>query len=84
MAKNYGKDSELLIANLIPDIENYGILIKSKNYFPTGSGLASSSSGLAALALCLGEILKGSDFDVKYISRIGSGSSCRSLFGGVV
>ena len=42
---------------MIPDLDKYGIMIESFNSFPTGSGLASSSSGLSALALCINEIV---------------------------
>lgn len=81
----YGvEDQEKVVGDLIPDFSDYRVLIKSKNFFPSGSGLASSSSGLAALALCLGDILKSEAFDVRYISRIGSGSACRTLFGCLV
>ena len=61
--------------------------IKSKNSFPTASGLASSASGYAAIAVCLADLLS---FTEEYpghlteIARIGSGSACRSLHGGLV
>lgn len=61
--------------------------IKSKNSFPTASGLASSASGYAAIAVCLADLLS---FIEEYpghlteIARIGSGSACRSLHGGLV
>lgn len=59
--------------------------IVSLNNFPTAAGLASSAAGYAALmyALCL---LFGVD-DTESISkfaRLGSGSACRSVFGGFV
>ncbi|CAD8143568.1 unnamed protein product [Paramecium pentaurelia] len=79
--KNSPSDKSL--GQLIPDIEKYGIKVESNNSFPTGSGLASSSSGLSALALCLQDILK-TDIDVRYLSRIGSGSACRCLYGNFV
>ena len=66
---------------------NYFFKIKSKNSFPTGSGLASSASGYAAIAVCLSDLLS---FFEEYpghlteIARIGSGSACRSLHGGLV
>ncbi|CAK72282.1 unnamed protein product (macronuclear) [Paramecium tetraurelia] len=79
--KNSPSDKPL--GQVIPDIEKYGIRVESNNSFPTGSGLASSSSGLSALALCLQDILK-TDIDVRYLSRIGSGSACRCLYGNLV
>ncbi|CAD8051160.1 unnamed protein product [Paramecium sonneborni] len=75
--------SDKLLGQLIPDIDKYGIRVESNNSFPTGSGLASSSSGLSALALCLQDILK-TNIDVRYLSRIGSGSACRCLYGNFV
>lgn len=66
---------------------NYFFKIKSKNSFPTASGLASSASGYAAIAVCLADLLS---FFEEYpghlteIARIGSGSACRSLHGGLV
>lgn len=66
----------------MPDLGKCGFEIESTNSFPTGSGLASSSSGLSALALCLADIFKS--LDARYMSRIGSGSACRCLYGGLV
>ena len=56
------------------------------NNFPTSAGLASSSSGFAALALALGT-LSGKDLspaDLSRLARIGSGSAARAVFGGFV
>jgi diphosphomevalonate decarboxylase len=57
----------------------------SKNYFPTASGLASSSSGYAALAKALSEFSskKISDANLSRLARIGSGSAARSITGGL-
>jgi diphosphomevalonate decarboxylase len=60
-------------------------LIESRNNFPTGSGLASSASGYAALARALGAIAE-SPIDIAELSRlarIGSGSAARSVVGGL-
>lgn len=60
-------------------------LIESRNNFPTGSGLASSASGYAALARALGAIAESS-IDITELSRlarIGSGSAARSVIGGL-
>lgn len=71
------------------------IQIDSTNGFPTASGLASSASGFAALSEALGEALK-TQIDANSLfldqlrirtleaSRMGSGSACRSMFGGCV
>jgi len=58
----------------------------SDNNFPTAAGLASSASGFAALTIAASSAL-GLDLDgrqLSIISRQGSGSSCRSIFGGYV
>ncbi len=61
-------------------------LIVSNNSFPTASGLASSASGLAALTFAASKALglKIDSNKLSEITRIGSGSACRSLFGGFV
>lgn len=60
--------------------------VVSKNEFPTASGLASSASGYAALALAAtaaaGATLSPRALSV--LARQGSGSAARSLFGGFV
>jgi diphosphomevalonate decarboxylase len=60
--------------------------VESRNDFPTASGLASSASGFAALALA-GVRASGCDWDatrVADVARRGSASAARSLFGGFV
>jgi diphosphomevalonate decarboxylase len=60
--------------------------VTSRNDFPTASGLASSASGFAALALA-SVTAAGLDWDVERISdlaRRSSASAARSLFGGFV
>jgi len=59
--------------------------IKTRNLMPTGAGLASSASGLASLAFGLARCLEISEkTDLTPIARLGSGSACRSLSGGLV
>ncbi|NHJ48794.1 MAG: diphosphomevalonate decarboxylase [Asgard group archaeon] len=60
--------------------------VVSENNFPTSAGLASSASGFAALtmAACSALDLKKSTKELSIISRRGSGSSCRSFYGGYV
>jgi len=59
--------------------------VTSKNNFPTAAGLASSSSGFAALAMAGGEIFGRRDpAAVSVLARRGSGSACRSIHGGFV
>lgn len=57
--------------------------VVSNNNFPTAAGMASSASGYCALACALVRAFK-STADVSVLSRIGSGSACRSAYGGFV
>jgi diphosphomevalonate decarboxylase len=60
--------------------------VMSENSFPTAAGLASSASGFAALTVA-GCAAAGLDLDqrqLSILSRRGSGSSCRSIYGGYV
>jgi diphosphomevalonate decarboxylase len=55
--------------------------VESYNNFPTGTGIASSASGFAALSLAASKAA-GLDLDEKALSRLartGSGSACRSI-----
>jgi diphosphomevalonate decarboxylase len=60
--------------------------VESSNNFPTASGLASSASGFAALAVAAtraaGVELGARELSV--LARRGSGSAARSIFGGLV
>lgn len=60
--------------------------IESQNNFATGSGLASSASGFAALALAGTQAagLTLSRTALSMLARQGSGSAARSIFGGLV
>lgn len=60
--------------------------VESVNDFPTASGLASSASGHAALALaaCAAAKLDWNDERVSDLARRGSASAARSIFGGFV
>jgi diphosphomevalonate decarboxylase len=60
------------------------VRITSVNNFPTAAGLASSASGFAALATAANRYfnLNMSKKDLSVITRFGSGSATRSLFGG--
>lgn len=60
--------------------------INSYNNFPTAAGLASSSSGFAALTLGLDKIcnLKLNKKELSIVARHGSGSASRSISGGFV
>lgn len=61
-------------------------VIHSHNHVPTAAGLASSASGLAALAGACNQALalNLSPRELSQLARRGSGSACRSIFGGFV
>lgn len=71
-----------------PFLKNVSYTIKTKNTFPHGTGIASSASGLSAFALCLTDYLHSmKPFENFYqeasnLSRLASGSACRSVYGG--
>lgn len=88
-------ESYLLTLNrFLPFINYMEFEIFSENTFPHSAGIASSASAFSALALCLAEIeaiIKdqrkyNDEFFTKasFLARLGSGSACRSVFGGVV
>lgn len=60
--------------------------VSSKNNFPKGTGIASSASGFAALALASTSAagLSLSEKELSILSRKGSGSACRSIPDGFV
>lgn len=59
--------------------------IETCNNMPTAAGLASSASGLASVTFGLAVALGiERDVELSSIARVGSGSACRSVFGGLV
>lgn len=60
--------------------------IRSRNSFPESSGLASSASAYASLAIALTNLFKlnNPESTTAYLARIGSGSAIRSIYGGFV
>ncbi|GAL66815.1 diphosphomevalonate decarboxylase [Jejuia pallidilutea] len=77
----------------LPFLNAYHFKIETSNTFPHSSGIASSASGMSALALCLMSIEKELSTDVSeqdfikkasFLARLGSGSACRSLEGDLV
>ncbi len=77
----------------LPFLRNYSFKIETSNSFPHSSGIASSASGMGALALCLLSMEKEmlpdmtDDFFNKkasFIARLGSGSASRSIDGPIV
>ena len=82
------------IETFVPFLRDYYFTIETLNTFPHSSGIASSASGMSALALCLMSIeqnLKKDDYSDDYfkkkasfLARLGSGSACRSIEGELV
>ncbi|KAL3718872.1 hypothetical protein ACJRO7_003907 [Eucalyptus globulus] len=68
------------------DWEKLHLHISSFNNFPTAAGLASSAAGLACLVFSLGKLMNVQEdhSQLSAIARQGSGSACRSLYGGFV
>jgi diphosphomevalonate decarboxylase len=62
------------------------VKIVSKSNFPIAAGLASSASGLAALTVAAAKAasLNLNQRELSILARQGSGSACRSIFGGFV
>lgn len=83
------KIHKFLLENIdvFPFLKQMDLQINSHNTFPHSSGIASSASSMSALVMCLLDIervVKGADdIDMKKascLSRLASGSACRSLF----
>jgi len=77
----------------LPFLKLYHFTIDTQNTFPHSSGIASSASGMAALAVNLMRLehelnpeMTGDFFYQKasFLARLGSGSACRSVKGEVV
>lgn len=81
------------IEKYCPYLKNYKFEIHSENSFPHSSGIASSASGMSALALCVMSLekelfpdIEESYFNKKasFLARLGSGSASRSIEGKLV
>ena len=77
----------------LPFLKEYHFSIDTHNTFPHSSGIASSASGMAALAVNFMSMERqlNPDMDDAYfyskasfLARLGSGSACRSIKGSVV
>ena len=77
----------------LPFLKDYHFTIETSNSFPHSSGIASSASGMSALALCLMSIEKQLQPEMSeeyftrkssFLARLGSGSACRSIEGELV
>ena len=76
-----------------PFLNSFHFDIETTNTFPHSSGIASSASGMSALAMCIvalqqlvyeisNEVLMKRK--ASFLARLGSGSACRSIEGGLV
>ncbi|WP_372766717.1 diphosphomevalonate/mevalonate 3,5-bisphosphate decarboxylase family protein [Lutibacter sp.] len=81
------------IEKYVPFLKDFDFIIKSQNSFPHSSGIASSASGMGALALCIMSLEKELNpsmtdeyFNRKasFLGRLGSGSACRSIEGPLI
>ncbi|MDD3004716.1 diphosphomevalonate decarboxylase [Flavobacterium sp.] len=81
------------IAVYLPFLKDFHFTIFTQNTFPHSSGIASSASGMAAMAVNLMSIEKlfnpamSDDYfwqKASFLARLGSGSACRSVKGSVV
>ena len=77
----------------LPFLKEYHFTIDTQNTFPHSSGIASSASGMAALAMNLMSLEKVLNPEMteeyfyqkaSFLARLGSGSACRSIKGEVV
>lgn len=80
------EDKEKGIKIVKEDWKKLHVHIASYNNFPTAAGLASSAAGFACLVFALANLMnvKEDQSKLSAIARQGSGSACRSLFGGFV
>jgi diphosphomevalonate decarboxylase len=81
------------IEDYCPYLKQYHLTIDTENTFPHSSGIASSASGMAALAMNIMSLEKAlnpgmtEDYfyqKASFLARLGSGSACRSVKGKVV
>ena len=81
------------IEKYVPCIKEFHFTIETSNSFPHSSGIASSASGMSALALCLMDIERQMNPEItddffnkkaSFLARLGSGSACRSIQGDIV
>jgi len=84
----------------LPFLKEYKFKIETTNSFPHSSGIASSASGMSALACCLvsiekslqsssttqldGTLSAGEIQKASFLARLGSGSACRSIEGDLI
>ena len=82
------------ILEYCPYLTTYTMVIHSENSFPHSSGIASSASGMSAIAMCLMSLERSlSETEISdefvnkkasFLARLGSGSASRSIEGPLV
>jgi diphosphomevalonate decarboxylase len=81
------------IEKYCPYLKQYHFTIDTQNTFPHSSGIASSASGMAAMAMNIMSLEKELNPNMtdeffyqkaSFLARLGSGSACRSVKGSVV
>lgn len=78
----------------VPFVRDYRFTIHTSNSFPHSSGIASSASGMSALAVCLvgmeqkflesQSTIENQNRKASFLARLGSGSATRSIEGPLV
>lgn len=83
--KNKGSEEYSSKENERNKIRSYYVKIKSYNSMPTAAGLSSSSSGISALIKACNDLYDTqlTTEELAQVSKYGSGSSSRSMFGPV-
>jgi len=87
----FAKKIHVFLTSLLPEmpfLAEFTLAIDSSNSFPHSVGIASSASSMSALGCCLAAMENRlrpgwcPDFTQRasFLSRLGSGSACRSLF----
>ncbi len=85
-----GKNAQRVFSYLSLLQQKFGVSgnlqVESSNHVPTSAGLASSSSAFAALAaaFCDHYEIRVDQRELSRLARLGSGSACRSVYGGFV
>ena len=90
---DFNKKIEIFLERIlpyVPSLKKQNLIIDSSNSFPHSSGIASSASSMAAMALCITDWEKQINpkmteerFKIKasFLARLGSGSASRSIYG---
>ena len=89
--KTPGGDALARVSRMLEEVRKLARIrhfaqVESESNFPAGTGMASSASAFAALALAATKAagLDLSEADLSRLARRGSGSACRSIPGGFV